>query len=169
MRVTLIAIATLLIASSSGILGASQAQGPGSGQPSPPASAPLGSTSPHAVEALRVLESNYIRAEMEDDATAANSILADDFVGIRGDGTVSGRDDVINSLSKHQRSREPYSIAATNMREYVFGDTACVTYTKIYTLPTNRRPYSENVMHIFTLKSGNWRLQVSSPIPGAGH
>ncbi|HEY4045978.1 MAG TPA: nuclear transport factor 2 family protein [Acidobacteriaceae bacterium] len=159
MRVPLIAIATLLLTSSSG------ASGLGSGQQLPSAQAPPISTSPHAVEALRVLEANYLRAEMEDDANVANSILAEDFVGVRGDGTVSGREDVLNNLSKHERSREPYRITATNMREYVFGDAACVTYTKVYTLPNNRTPYSENVMHIFMLKGGNWRLQVSSPIP----
>jgi hypothetical protein len=163
MRIPSMAVAIFLLAGS--FYGSGQGQGLGLGQQLPPTQAPRASASPHVIETLRGLEANYLRAEMEDDVAVADSILAEDFVGIRSDGSTSSREDILNNLAKHQRSHEPYRIAATNMREYVFGDTACVTYTKVYTLTNNRLPYSENVMHIFTLKSGNWRLQVSSPIP----
>jgi hypothetical protein len=133
------------------------------------AQAPLAETPARVAEILRSLEANYLRAEMENDATVASSVLADDFVGIRGDGTTSSREDVLNSLAKRPVSHEPYRIAATNMREHIFGDTACVTYTKVYMVPSSQRTFSENVLHIFTMKNGNWRLQLSSPIPGAGH
>jgi Domain of unknown function (DUF4440) len=163
MRIPSMAIAILLLLSSSGAIGSGQ------GQQLPTTQAPLAPASSHVIEILRGLEANYLRAEMEDDAKVADSILAEDFVGIRSDGSASNREDILNNLAKHQRSREPYRIAATNMREYVFGDTACVTYTKVYTLTNNRPPYSENVMHIFTFKGFNWRLQVSSPIPRPSH
>jgi hypothetical protein len=32
------------------------------------------------------------------------------------------------------------------MREHLFGDTACVTYTKVYTKPGSQAAYSENVL-----------------------
>lgn len=121
---------------------------------------------PRVEELLRQIEANYLRAEMEDDSSVADTILAEDFVGIRGDGSTSNREDILNSLAKRPRNHDPYRIVATNMREHIFGDTACVTYTKVYTLSGNRGSYSENVLHIFTQRNGAWRLQISSPIPG---
>jgi hypothetical protein len=118
-----------------------------------------------AVEALREIESNYMRAEMEGSAKLAGAILADDYLGIRSDGTAMDKAEVLNNLANYSRTRERYSITATNMREHVFGDTACVTYTKVYTLPVNSASYSENLLHVFTKRNGLWRLQVSSPMP----
>ncbi len=117
------------------------------------------------IEALREIESNYMRAEMEGSAKLAGTILADDYLGIRSDGTAMDKAAVLNNLANYSRTRERYSITATNMREHVFGDTACVTYTKVYTLPVNGASYSENLLHVFTRRNGLWRLQVSSPMP----
>jgi hypothetical protein len=117
------------------------------------------------IQSLSQLEANYLRAEMEDNTTLAASIMADDYVGVRGDGSTSFKDDVLGNLAKHDRRREPLAITAVNMREHIFGDTACVTYTKIYTVTRTRATYSESVMHIFTKRGDQWHLQVSSPIP----
>ena len=70
-------------------------------------------------------------------------------------------------LDRHERRREPYLITATNMREHLFGDTACVTYTKVYTKPGSQAAYSENVLHLLIRRDGIWRLQLSSPLPAA--
>ncbi len=61
--------------------------------------------------------------------------------------------------------RDPYQITATNLREHLFGDTACVTYTKVYTKPGQQAAYSENVLHLLIRRNGIWRLQLSSPLP----
>ena len=53
------------------------------------------------------------------------------------------------------------------MREHLFGDTACVTYTKVYTKPGSQAAYSENVLHLLTRRNGIWRLQLSSPLPAS--
>ena len=118
------------------------------------------------LEVLRRLEAEYLRAEIEDDTTIAGSILAEDYVGLRADGTTTAKSDVLNRLDRHERRRDPYLITATNMREHLFGDTACVTYTKIYTKPGRQAAYSENVLHVLVRRNGIWRLQLSSPVPG---
>jgi ketosteroid isomerase-like protein len=157
-----------------------QAAGPEQTEPPPTQNASLQETIPAGgrtsatpdadgpdseIRALRQVEENYLRAEMEDNAQLASSLIADDYVGVTGDGSTSDKLAILDRLSKHSRSRQPYRITAANMEEHVFGDTACVTYTKIYTQPNSQAIYSENVLHILTKRNGAWRLQVSSPIP----
>jgi hypothetical protein len=116
-------------------------------------------------EVLRHLEADYLRAEIEDDSALAGAILADDYVGLRADGSSSTRSEVLSRLDLHERRRQPYLITATNMREHLYGDTAILTYTKVYNKPGSQAAFSENVLHVF-LKRGNvWRLQLSSPLP----
>jgi hypothetical protein len=117
------------------------------------------------VQALQQLEENYIRAETEDDSTIASSVLADDFVGLRADGKTSNKADILSSLARHDRRRDPYQITAIDMREHLFGDTACVTYTKVYTRVGSQTMFSENVLHVLTRRNGAWHLQLSSPLP----
>ncbi len=120
---------------------------------------------PRDLEVLQRLEEDYLRAEIEDDTAIASVVLADDFVGLRADGTSSSKTDVLNSLARHDRRREPYQITATNMREHLFGDTACLTYTKVYTRLGSQGAFSENVLHVLIRRNGVWRLQLSSPVP----
>jgi uncharacterized protein DUF4440 len=117
------------------------------------------------LEILRQLEEEYLRAEVEDDTAIAGTILADDYVGLRGDGTTSSKSDVLSRLERHDRRRQPYVVTATAMREYLFGDTACVTYTKLYNKPGSQAAYSENILHMLIRRNGIWRLQLSSPLP----
>jgi Domain of unknown function (DUF4440) len=119
------------------------------------------------LEVLRRLEEEYLRAEIEDDTTIAGTILADDYVGLRPDGSTASKADILSNLGRHERRREPYLITATNMREHLFGDTACLTYTKVYTKPGSQAAYSENVLHVLTRRNGIWRLQLSSPMPAS--
>jgi Domain of unknown function (DUF4440) len=117
------------------------------------------------IEVLRRLEEEYLRAEIEDDTAIAGMILADDYLGLRPDGSTASKADVLSNLGRHDRRRDPYQITATNMREHLFGDTACLTYTKIYTKPGSQAAYSENVLHLLIRRNGIWRLQLSSPLP----
>ena len=117
------------------------------------------------LEVLRRLEEEYLRAEIEDDTAIAGTILADDYIGLKPDGSTASKADVLSNLGRHDRSRDPYQITATNMREHLFGDTACLTYTKIYTKPGSQAAYSENVLHLLIRRNGIWRLQLSSPLP----
>jgi hypothetical protein len=126
----------------------------------PPANSPQ-----RDLEVLRRLEEEYLRAEIEDDTAIAGTILADDYVGLKPDGSTSTKADVLSRLDRHERRREPYLITATNMRQHLFGDTACVTYTKVYTKPGTQAAFSENVLHVLIRHNGIWRLQVSSPLP----
>jgi hypothetical protein len=128
----------------------------------PPANSPQ-----RDLEVLRRLEEEYLRAEIEDDTAIAGTILADDYVGLKPDGSTSTKADVLSRLDRHERRREPYMITATNMRQHLFGDTACVTYTKVYTKPGTQGAFSENVLHVLIRRNGIWRLQVSSPLPSS--
>jgi hypothetical protein len=118
------------------------------------------------LEVIRRLEEEYLRAEIEDDTAIAGTILADDYVGLKADGSTSSKSDVLNRLNLHERRRQPYLITATNMREHLFGDTAAVSYTKVYTKPGSQAAYGENVLHLLIRRNGVWRLQLSSPLPG---
>jgi hypothetical protein len=120
------------------------------------------------LEVLRRLEEEYLRAEIEDDTAIAGSILAEDYVGLRADGSTTTKADILSNLARHDRRRDPYQITATNLREHLFGDTACVTYTKVYTKPGQQTAYSENVLHLLIRRGGIWRLQLSSPLPAPG-
>jgi hypothetical protein len=126
---------------------------------------PPANSSQRDLEVLRRLEEEYLRAEIEDDTAIAGTILADDYVGLKPDGSTSTKADVLSRLDRHERRREPYLITATNMRQHLFGDTACVTYTKVYTKPGSQASYSENILHVLIRRNGIWRLQVSSPLP----
>jgi hypothetical protein len=117
------------------------------------------------LEVLRRLEEDYLRAEIEDDTAIAGTILADDYVGLRADGSTTTKADILSNLERHDRRRDPYQITATNLREHLFGDTACVTYTKVYTKPGSQAAFSENVLHLLIRRDGIWRLQLSSPLP----
>jgi hypothetical protein len=117
------------------------------------------------MEVLRRLEEEYLRAEIEDDTAIASTILAEDYVGLRPDGSSTSKADILSNLARHDRRRDPYQVTATNMREHLFGDTACLTYTKVYTKPGRPVAYSENVLHLLTRRNGIWRLQLSSPLP----
>jgi hypothetical protein len=117
------------------------------------------------LEILRQVETEYLRAEAEDDTSIAGTILAEDYVGLKPDGTTSSKSDVLSRLERHERRRQPYSVTATAMREYLFGDTACVTYTKVYNKPGSSVAYNENVLHMLIRRNGIWRLQLSSPLP----
>jgi hypothetical protein len=134
-------------------------------QVAPSISAPGASTPQRDAEVLRRLEADYLRAETEDDTAIAGAILAEDYVGLRPDGMTSSKADVLARLGLHERQRAPYLITATNMREHLFGDTACVTYTKVYSKPGGRNAVSENVLHVLMRRNGIWRLQLSSPLP----
>ncbi len=120
----------------------------------------------HDTEVLRHLEEEYLRAEIEDDTAIAGTILADDYVGLKPDGTTSSKADILSRLDRHERRQNPYLITATNMREHLFGDTACVTYTKIYTRPGGHPAVSESVLHLLMRHNRIWRLELSSPLPG---
>ena len=133
----------------------------GQAQPPPQSTPPA----PRDSEVLRHLEEEYLRAEIEDDTAIAGTILADDYVGLKPDGTTSSKADVLSRLDLHERRRTPYLITATNMREHLYGDTACVTYTKVYTRPGAQNAVSENVLHLLVRHNGIWRLQLSSPLP----
>jgi Domain of unknown function (DUF4440) len=137
----------------------------------PPPAAPNQTATPASpqrdLEVLRRLEEEYLRAEIEDDTAIAGTILADDYVGLKPDGSTAGKADILSALDRHERRRAPYLITATNMREHLFGDTACLTYTKVYTKPGSQASYSENVLHLLTRRNGIWRLQLSSPLPSA--
>ncbi len=159
---TILLLSSLVAGTSCSALAVAQYYG---SAPLPQAAAPQPNAAAQDIEALREIESNYMRAEMEGSAKLAGTILADDYLGIRSDGTTLDKARVLNNLANYSRTRERYSITATNMREHVFGDTACVTYTKVYTLPANGASYSENLLHVFTKRNGVWRLQVSSPMP----
>ncbi len=117
------------------------------------------------LEVLRRLEEEYLRAEIEDDTAIAGTILADDYVGLKPDGSTASKADILSNLARHDRRQNPYLITATNMREHLFGDTACLTYTKVYTKPGSHAAYSENVLHLLIRRDGIWRLQLSSPLP----
>lgn len=107
------------------------------------------------------METEYLRAETEDSPALASKVLAGDFVGIKGDGGTITKAEVLQSLARRSPAM---SIREIHMREYLFGDTACVTYTKIYTAPGKAQSYSENLLHVFTKRNGVWHLQISSPI-----
>jgi Domain of unknown function (DUF4440) len=126
---------------------------------------PAPSTPQRDLEVLRRLEEEYLRAEIEDDTAIAGTILADDYVGLKPDGSTFSKSDVLSRLGRHERRREPYLITATNMRQHLFGDTACVTYTKVYTKPGSQGAFSESVLHMLIRRDGIWRLQLSSPLP----
>ena len=127
--------------------------------------APAVNTPQRDLEVIRRLEAEYLRAEIEDDTAIAGTILADDYVGLKSDGSTSSKSDVLNRLNLHERSRQPYLITATHMREHLFGDTAAVSYTKVYTKPGTQAAYGENVLHLLIRRNGIWRLQLSSPLP----
>ena len=89
--------------------------------------------------------------------------MADNYVGLRADGRVMSKSEVLSNLTRQRRGR--FTVTATNLREHLFSGSACVTLTKVYTEPGKPNSYRENVLHFYTKQNGMWRLQVSTPLP----
>jgi ketosteroid isomerase-like protein len=131
----------------------------------PPAQPPPANSAQRDQEIIQRLEEEYLRAEIEDDTAIAGSILADDYVGLRPDGTATTKADILSRLNLHQRQRQPYQITAENMRVHLFGDTAGVTYSKVYVRPGKQGAFSENIFHVLLRRNGIWRIQMSTVLP----
>ena len=115
------------------------------------------------LRALRGLEEDFLRAEIEGNASLADTVMADNYVGLRADGRVMSKSEVLSNLTRQQRGR--FTVTATNLREHLFSGSACVTLTKVYTEPGKPNSYRENVLHFYTKQNGMLRLQVSTPLP----
>ena len=84
-----------------------------------------GAGSDDSQKKVAVLDTQYQAAVKANDATTMDRILADDFILVEGDGTVSTKDDLLNEAKSRRVQYEHQEDLEQTVR--VWGDTAVVT------------------------------------------
>lgn len=119
------------------------------------------------------IESEIARLQQQND-TALAKFLADDWVCACAKGFFSKKDlieRVKHNFEAHQNGPNPYKIEKKNMKVYVFGDTAVVSYIKEYRqTPDTAKFFDEDDTDVFTRDASGWHLRLTktSPVPSQG-
>lgn len=111
---------------------------------------------PERQEVLSV-ERSWDRAIVTRDVNALDSILADDFLGIWIDGSVSRKADVLASVAKRKVEIDPFQTEDVVIR--IYGDVAIVTGRFTQTLRLCERSETNSFRYTDTYRrtGGRWR------------
>jgi len=108
-------------------------------------------------ETLLAVERSWDMAIVRRDASALNSILADDFVGIWIDGSVSRKADALASLAKRKVEIDPFETEDVLVR--IYGNVAIVTgrFTQTVRLGDRSETNSFRYTDAYRRTAGRWR------------
>jgi ketosteroid isomerase-like protein len=131
-------------------------------EPSPTAVSPLRSTTASSdSDVIQKLEDEWLKAERTTDPAALERILADDFVNLSPNGLAPGKQMLIQNWQTRAGQAPPYAVETSDMRIFVFDNTAVAAYTKTYTAKENGKVIHEDTTHVFTRDRGIWKLRAS--------
>ena len=117
-------------------------------------------------QAIRQLESDLLKAEMNTDPKLVATIFADDWTQIPPNG-VPGQNKakILENFQDHNGEAPPYSSANLGMHIELFGDTAVATYVKELVANANHNVAHQDVTDIFTRNHGSWKLRLTRTSP----
>ncbi|HEY0783692.1 MAG TPA: nuclear transport factor 2 family protein [Thermoanaerobaculia bacterium] len=121
----------------------------------PLSAAPAAPPPANAAEEVRKLEDRWLEALDRHDRTALDALLADDFMNTNWVGKVRTKQDVLNSLDDPGRPQGTQRLIDVQAR--VYGDTAVVTGTNIFTTLDQARVVRLRFTDVFVRRDGRWR------------
>jgi uncharacterized protein (TIGR02246 family) len=112
-------------------------------------------------QAIRQIEDEWLKAERATDPAALDRILADDFVNLSTTGLAPGKAQILMNFHVHAGQPPAYTVETSDMRIYIFGDTAVAAFSKTYTAKENGNIAHEAMTHVYTKDHGVWKLRLS--------
>jgi ketosteroid isomerase-like protein len=110
---------------------------------------------------IQQLEEDWLKAERTTDTAILDRILADDFVNLGPNGQAPGKAQLLKSWQPRAGQAPPYTVETSDLRVYVFDNTAVTAYAKTYTAKENGKVFHEDTTHVFTKDKGIWKLRAS--------
>jgi len=118
-------------------------------------------------EQIKILVKQFLQTESENDPGTLEKITSDDWVIMNPNGAGPSKLKVIADMRKDAPAPPHYSVRSEGESVHVFGNTAVVTYKKVYQ-SSQGQVDRENHTDVLTKQNGNWKIcfsQASSSPP----
>jgi ketosteroid isomerase-like protein len=112
-------------------------------------------------DVIQQIEEDWLKAERTTDPTILDRVLADDFVNIGPNGPAPGKAQLLKNWQLRAGQAPPYTVETSDLRVYIFDNTAVTAYQKTYTAKENGKVIHEDTTHVFTKDKGAWKLRAS--------
>lgn len=112
-------------------------------------------------DVIQQLEEDWLKAERTTDPAILDRILADDFANIGPNGPAPGKAQLLKNWQSRAGQAPPYTVETSDLRVFIFDNTAVTAYAKTYTAKENGKVIREDTTHVFTKDKGIWRLRAS--------
>jgi ketosteroid isomerase-like protein len=131
---------------------------PGLPAPAHAAAVPLLHRDDHLRREIENLESQWLKAMMQNDVATVNRLLADDYLGINPDGTLQTKADAL--AQQRSGTMKVSNIDPENVKVRVYGDTAVVTSRVAVQGHDGNRDIGGryHYTHVYSRKSGDWKI-----------
>ena len=116
---------------------------------------------------VKILVKQFLQTESENDPGTLEKITSDDWVIMNPNGPGPSKLKVIADMRKDSPAPPHYSVKSEGESVHVFGNTAVVTYKKVYQ-SSQGSVDKENHTDVLTKRDGNWEIcfsQASSSPP----
>jgi ketosteroid isomerase-like protein len=117
-------------------------------------------------EQVKILVKQFLQTESENDPGTLEKITTDDWVIMNPNGPGPSKLKVIADMRKDSPNPPHYSVKNDGETVHVFGNTAVVTYTKVY-VSSQGQVDKESHTDVLTKRDGNWKIcfSQSSALP----
>jgi hypothetical protein len=126
-----------------------------------PAPVPTSPVAQGDSDVIQQIEEDWLKAERTTDPAILDRILADDFVNIGPNGLAPGKAQLLKNWQTRAGQAPPYTVETSDLRVYIFDNTAVTAYQKIYTAKENGKVIHEDTTHVFMKDKGIWKLRAS--------
>jgi hypothetical protein len=128
---------------------------------SPASAAPASAAAQGDSGVIQQLEEDWLKAERTTDTAILDRILAEDFANIGPNGPAPGKAQLLKNWQSRAGQAPPYTVETSDLRVFIFDNTAVTAYAKTYTARENRKVIREDTTHVFTKDKGIWKLRAS--------
>jgi len=106
---------------------------------------------------IREVNDRYIAAQLNNDSDSLQKLMADDFMAIRSDGSLSTRAQEIEHIKSGALTHEKSDIKDVKIR--VYGNTAVASVRSYFKGTVNGKPLSSTVRvtRVWVKQKGNWK------------
>jgi ketosteroid isomerase-like protein len=113
-----------------------------------------------AEQQVKEVNDRYIAAQLRNDSNSLQILMADDFMAIRSDGSLSTKVQEIEHIKSGALTHEKSDIQDVKIR--VYGNTAVATVLSSFKGTVNGKPLSSTVRvtRVWVKQAGNWKCVV---------
>ena len=108
-------------------------------------------------EQIKILVKQFLQTESENDPGTLEKITSDEWVIMNPNGPGPSKLKVIADMRKDSPAPPHYSVRGEGESVHVFGNTAVVTYMKVYQ-SSQGQVDKENHTDVLTKRDGNWKI-----------